>query len=228
MSGTHTICRLIADGYIVCGLLRRYSSYSGPGHRNLELVEGNFTDAGTLCGAMRSCDFVIHCAAMTGQSGSYDSYRKINAEATEQLVDIAIECEIKLVINVASANIFAYGTKEHPGDESKDIIPHFTESGYARSKYEAVQRLEKFRDKIEIITVCPTFMLGAWNSKPSSGRIILMGYRHRFMFCPPGGKNFVATGDVAKGIASVTWQGHGKLPPFRREYDIQGILSSAL
>ena len=123
-------------------------------------------------------------------------------------MDIAIECGIKRVINVASANIFAYGTKEHPGDESKDIIPPFTESGYARSKYEAVQRLEKFRDKIEIITVCPTFMLGAWDSRPSSGRIILMGYRHRFMFCPPGGKNFVATGDVAKGIASAL--SHGK------------------
>lgn len=69
MSGTHTICRLIADRYIVRSLLRLYSSYSRPGHRNLELVEGNFTDAETLCGAMPGCDFVIHCAAMTGQSG---------------------------------------------------------------------------------------------------------------------------------------------------------------
>ena len=58
MLGTHTICRLIADGYIVRGLLRRYGSYSGPGHRNLELVEGNFTDAETLRGAMRGSDFV--------------------------------------------------------------------------------------------------------------------------------------------------------------------------
>lgn len=51
-------------------------------------------------------------------------------------------------------------------------------------------------------------MLGAWDSRPSSGRIILVGYRHRFMFCQPGGKNFVATGDVAKGIVSAL--SHGK------------------
>lgn len=207
MLGTHTICRLIAYGYAVRGLLRRLCSYAGPENRDLELIEGDFSNAGDLRNAMRDCDFVIHCAAMTGQSGSYDSYRKINADATEQLVNIAIECGVRRVVNVASANIFAFGTKERPGDESKDIIPPFTESGYARSKYEAVQRLKKFRDKIEIITVCPTFMLGAWDSRPSSGRIILMGYRRRFMFCPPGGKNFVATGDVAIGIVSALSQG---------------------
>ena len=41
-------------------------------------------------------------------------------------------------------------------------------------------------------------MLGPYDSKPSSGRIILMGYRRKLIFYPPGGKNFVAVQDVAR------------------------------
>ena len=110
------------------------------------------------------CDYVVHCAAKTGQSGSYDSYEQVNVTATERLVELAFECGVKRVVNVASANVFAYGTKGQPGDETRSMAAPFTESAYARSKFEALQRLEHFRNQVEIVTVCPTFMIGAWDS----------------------------------------------------------------
>lgn len=205
--GVHTIRELLAAGYAVRGLLRRRSSYVGPEDASLEFVEGDFTDEKTLRRAMQGCACVVHCAAKTGQSGPYNSYKWINTTATEQLVEVAAECGVKRVVNVASANVFAYGTKEQPGDETLPIAFPFTESAYARSKFEAQQRLERFRDRVEIVTVCPTFMIGAWDSRPSSGRIILMGYGRRVMFHPPGGKNFVAAGDVARGIVTALKRG---------------------
>ena len=51
-------------------------------------------------------------------------------------------------------------------------------------------------------------MIGAWDSRPSSGRIILLCYGRRVMFHPLGGKNFVAAGDVARGIVAVLKRGH--------------------
>ena len=205
--GVHTIRELLAAGYAVRGLLRRRSSYVGPEDASLELIEGDFTDEDTLRRAMQGCIYVVHCAARTGQSGSYNSYRRVNVTATERLVETAAEYGVKRVINVASANVFAYGSKERPGDESNPIAFPFTGSAYARSKFEALQRLERFRDRIEIVTVCPTFIIGAWDSRPSSGRIILMGYDRRFVFCPPGGKNFVAAADVARGIVAALKHG---------------------
>lgn len=186
--GTHTICELLSAGYAVRGLLRCLGSYVGVEDPALELVEGEFTDRETLRRAMHGCDYVVHCAAKTGQSGSYDSYEQVNVTATERLVELASECGVKRVVNVASANVFAYGTKGQPGDETRSMAAPFTESAYARSKFEALQRLEHFRNQVEIVTVCPTFMIGAWDSRPSSGRIILMGYGRRIVFCPPGGK----------------------------------------
>ena len=206
--GTHVIHELLAAGYAVRGLLRRRNSYVGNNHPALELIEGSCTDRNTLRQAMQGCRYVIHCAARTGQSGDYNSYKKINVTATTRLIETAIECGIKRVVYVASANVFAYGTKEQPGDEKHPIAFPFTESPYAKSKYEALQQLENYHGQIEIVTVCPTFMIGAWNSRPSSGRIILRGYRRRIVFYPPGGKNFVAAGDVARGIVTALTEGH--------------------
>ena len=39
-------------------------------------------------------------------------------------------------------------------------------------------------------------MIGSLDFGPSSGKIILMGLK-KFIFCPPGGKNFVHVEDVA-------------------------------
>lgn len=99
-----------------------------------------------------------------------------------------------------NSQYFAYNDKNTPGDEKHRIRFPFTKSPYAVSKVEAVKRLTKYIDSIEIIIVCPTFMLGAYDSRPSSGRIILFGYGKRMLFYPPGGKNFVHVSDVAHGI----------------------------
>lgn len=86
---------------------------------------------------------------------------------------------------------------EHPGDESRPSVPPFSLAGYTRSKIEAQKVIDSYRGRIETVTLCPTFMIGPFDSRPGSGRIILMGYRKPLIFCPPGGKNFVAVQDVA-------------------------------
>lgn len=95
------------------------------------------------------------------------------------MAEIAAECGVKRIVNVASANVFAYGTEERPDDKTKPIAYPFTESVYARSKFEPLQRLERFRDRIEIETICPTFMIGTWDSRPSSGQEFRRGGRCR-------------------------------------------------
>lgn len=205
--GVNVVAEFLDAGYKVRGLLRNRMSFIGKLHPELELVEGDFTDASVLRAAMQDCDYVIHCAAKTDQKSSYESYEKINVIASEQLVCVAIEQKIKKIIYVATANIFAYNDKNTPGDEKHRIRFPFTKSPYAVSKVEAVKRLTKYIDSIEIIIVCPTFMLGAYDSRPSSGRIILFGYGKRMLFYPPGGKNFVHASDVAHGIVKALQKG---------------------
>ena len=60
---------------------------------------------------------------------------------------------------------------------------------------------------MDTVIVNPTFMLGAYDTKPSSGKIILMAWRKKMVFYPPGGKNFVHVEDVAKGILMAIYKG---------------------
>lgn len=74
--GVNVVAEFLDAGYKVRGLLRNRMSFIGKLHPELELVEGDFTDASVLRAAMQDCDYVIHCAAKTDQKSSYESYEK--------------------------------------------------------------------------------------------------------------------------------------------------------
>lgn len=197
---TNIIIKLLERGYHVKGLLRNREKFQYPGHPNLELIESDITNSLSVKKALPGCHSVIHVAALTAQTFlRYDAYNKVNVQATEELIKLAIDAKIIRFIYVSSANAFGYGSKENPGNETTSMKAPFTSSFYARSKQEGQKRVLSYRDKIEVVVVNPTFMLGAYDGKPSSGQIILMGYHKRIIFHPSGGKNFVHVADVAKG-----------------------------
>lgn len=204
---TNTIKELLESGYDVRGILRRKETFIGDVVPGLELIEGSFTDAAFVREAVKGCTFIVHIAAMTGQTGKYEDYHRVNVEATLQLAETGIEAGVRRMVYVSSANAFAYGSAEEPGDETKPTRSPFTESLYALSKAEAQTRLRQYCDRMEIVTVNPTFMIGPMDARPSSGRIITMGYGKRIMAAPPGGKNFVHVGDVSKGIKAALTKG---------------------
>ena len=89
---------------------------------------------------------------------------------------------------------------QNPGDETKSIKAPFDKSLYAQSKLEAQNEVFKVgnsQQKTKVITVNPTFMIGKFDTKPSSGRIILSAYKKKIIFYPPGGKNYINVKDAA-------------------------------
>jgi len=205
---THIIIELLENGYHVKGLLRKREKFQYPAHPNLELVESDITDLHSVKNALAGCESVIHVAALTAQNFlRYDAYEKVNVQASEELVQLAIDAKIKRFVYVSSANAFGYGSKENPGNETTAMKAPFTSSFYARSKQEAQMRVLAYREKMEVVVVNPTFMLGAYDGKPSSGQIIFMGYHKPVIFYPPGGKNFVHVADVAKGTVQALENG---------------------
>ncbi|MDT0688994.1 NAD-dependent epimerase/dehydratase family protein [Salegentibacter sp. F188] len=208
---TNTIKYFLELGHEVKGLLRSKEKFVLPPHPKLELVQGDITEPSAVENAVKDCDAVIHIAALTSPDlPNYDSYYKVNVAGSENLVKAAIKFKLKKFIYVSSANTMGFGSSENPGTETTPLKPPFTESLYAKSKLEAQQKLFSYADKIAIVTVNPTFMLGPYDGKPSSGEIILMGYRKKFIFYPPGGKNFVDVRDAARGISAALKKGKNR------------------
>ncbi len=199
--GTNVIIELLQNGFKVNALLRDKSRFFFKSLENLNLIEGSFTDPAIVKQALNGCDYVIHTAAITDQNLSrYSDYDKINVKASVKLLQQAIHAKVKRFVYVGSANAFGYGNIERPGNEKTPICEPFINSPYALSKHRAQKQLLAYKDQIEIIVMNPSFMIGPYDAKPSSGRIIMMAYGRKLIFSPPGGKNFVHVQDVAKAV----------------------------
>jgi len=197
--GTNLTCDLLEKGYSVKGLIRNKSKFEGQAHPNLELIEGDLFD--DLTPVLKDVDTVIHIAAETSQNRiHYMDYWKINCNATSQLQNAAIQCKVKTFLFVSTANTLGFGSLTDLGTEQSKIKSPFQSSFYAQSKLEAENILLQRQDKIKVIIINPGFMLGGFDTKPSSGKIILMGWKKKIICYPPGGKNFVHVKDVSKGI----------------------------
>ncbi len=205
---TNIILVLLARGYRVKGLIRDASRFLLPPHDRLELVVGDITDPVSLVSATEDCDYIIHCAATTDQTLlRYEDYHRINAKGTENVIHAALTHAVKRMVYVGTANTFGYGTLQAPGTETLPPSAPFHRAWYAKSKLEGQHVLLASSDRLSVSIVSPTFMIGPYDGKPSSGAIIQMGYNKRLVFHPPGGKNFVNVEDAANGVVDVLERG---------------------
>ncbi|GAB7088560.1 NAD-dependent epimerase/dehydratase family protein [Marinifilum fragile] len=199
--GTNLTLMLIEKGYFVTGLIRKKSNFLKPELKNLKLVEGDLFDLEKMTDAMKGCKYVVHAAAITSQRLlKLSDYYQVNVLGTENIIKACFKTEIEKLIYIGTANTYGYGSLSNPGDECKSMMAPFTKSLYVVSKKRAQQIVDNAATRLNITTISPTFMLGAYDTKPSSGKIIRMALNKRFVYYPSGGKNFVHVADVAKAI----------------------------
>jgi len=202
--GHHVVSELLKQYHVVRIIVRsKRNIYFDLA--SVEVYEGNFADYHFFKETAAGCDAIIHIAAVTGTNLlHYEDYYKINVEASSQMIKVADELKINRLVFVSTANTIGYGTKERPADESCAIEFPFSKSFYAQSKIEAEKlflEASKKQDR-HVLIINPTFIVGSHDSKPSSGKLLLLGYNRRLMFVPGGGKNFVAVKVVATAVCN--------------------------
>ncbi|MCD9615413.1 NAD-dependent epimerase/dehydratase family protein [Chryseobacterium gleum] len=204
--GTNVILKLLQNGYSVIALVRKKSSWLGEENENLKLIESDLSsDVSTH---LTNIDCIIHIAAETRQNLiNYDEYRKVNYETVVNLSKYAEITGVKKFLFVSTANTLGFGETALWGSEKAPQIYPFTHSWYAQSKLAAEDYLLKNIKNTEVIIVNPTFMIGAYDSKPSSGKIIFWAWKKKVIFYPKGGKNFVHVEDAAIGIVNAIEKG---------------------
>jgi nucleoside-diphosphate-sugar epimerase len=199
--GTNLVVVLLEQGFSVVALVRKRKSFQLPVDSRIELVEGSLEDVDFLERKIKECRYVVHVAANTSQKLlKLKDYYPANVEGTRNVVDACLRCNVHKLVYVSTANIFGFGSKENPGNEDTPMRFPFTGSLYAMSKKEAQDVVDEASGELNITTVCPAFMLGAYDAKPGSGRIVQRALDKRVVFYPPGGKSFVHVRDVALSI----------------------------
>lgn len=199
-------------------LVSRHMSVVAPLRKRDEIVEkmipdtdvvtplGSVLDAGFLGEVAEGCDAIINCAGATDMSlRRYEDFVPANVSLCQIIVDVAKKHGIKTIVHVSSANTIGYGSKEKPGNESFPPKEPFASSLYARSKMAGEEIMIGYaRQNVDskIIVLNPGFMIGPYDAKPSSARLMLAGYRLPIMLAPCGGKSFVAVADVANAVVN--------------------------
>jgi dihydroflavonol-4-reductase len=201
--GNNLVRLLLAKGHEVKIMIETGKKARCLDNLAIERVYGSILNYEELKSAIDGQEVVIHAAAKTDTfPPQHESYWKVNVEGTRNMIKAVKEQGARRLIFVGTANSFGAGDEHAPGDETKPYAAGKYGLEYMCSKRMAQEEVLKAvqEDNLDAVVVNPTFMIGPYDSKPSSGTMILAVHKRKLPGYPPGGRNFVYVGDVAKAI----------------------------
>ncbi|HET6881436.1 MAG TPA: NAD-dependent epimerase/dehydratase family protein [Pirellulales bacterium] len=205
--GNNVVRLLLDQGRAVRVLVRQNSDTRPFDGLQVERASGDVCDADSLRRACRGVQRVVHAAARVhiGWTG-LEEQRIVNVEGTRNVAHAAREAGARLV-HVSTVDTIGRGTRLQPADEETPLGRHI-ECPYVLTKREAEQVvLDLVAAGLDAVVVNPAFMIGPWDWKPSSGRMLLAIGRGRGFAAPPGGNDFCDVREVAAGILSAAERG---------------------
>ena len=200
--GSAVARRLLRDGHHVRALVRATSDRRNLQDLDVEVIEGDLTDAGSLLPACDGCDALFHVAAdyRLWAPAPEELYR-VNVEGTRAILEAARRAGIPRVVYTSSVATLGIPKDGGPGDENTavalgDMIGH-----YKRSKFLAEEVARTFAaEGLPIVIVNPSTPLGPRDIKPTpTGRIVRDAIAGRLPAYVDTGLNIVHVDDVAEG-----------------------------
>jgi dihydroflavonol-4-reductase len=199
--GVNLVRELVRSGNAVKAFVRHSANLKGLHNVPCEICRGEVTSYDDVDKALLDCDAVVHAASSTSVLPlNFDVFARINVDSTKNITRAVLDQGNKRMVYISTAAAFGAGPKDAPGTEQSPFALGAFRSGYIDSKVMAQEHILKSvtTQGLNAVVVNPTFMIGPYDVKPSSGKIILHGLTRGVQWCPKGGKNFVHVRDVAQ------------------------------
>ncbi len=198
--GNNVVRALLGRGASVRVLVRDRADPRPLAGLDVEVRRGDVRDAAAVEAACRGAEVVVHAAAKVGiGSVGLASYREVNVGGTEN-VRRAVMRHGSRLIHVSTSDTVASSAHGEPADETASFDATHT-TAYSVSKWEAEALAA------DAVIVNPGFLLGPWDWKPSSGRMLLAISRGQGLLAPRGHGSFVDARDVAAAILAAAERG---------------------
>lgn len=175
-----------------------------------EPAEGDLRDVASLARAVAGCRQVYHAAASMAMwcrdRAAVEQVREINVGGTRRLLQAARAAGVERAVHVSTVDAIGLPPPGEIADESTDWPPGRIRTPYAITKREA--EAVALSSGVETVIVNPGLMIGPFDPKPSSGRLLLPLTRGPIVFCPRhGGNNFVDVRDAVAGAMAAMARG---------------------
>ena len=210
--GSNLVRELLDLGHEVRVLIRATSQARTLEGLTLDRVEGDLNDAASLARACDGAQVVYHAAAY------YPRYTIPVAAATSQAL-----AETKNVLDamrgasvgrlVFASTLTTIGFPREPdrlADETCPFTTRFTDNPYLMAKAameDAILDAAKGKDGLPAVVVNPTEFFGPYDSKPTSGTLIIMIAKRMMPGYIDGPINVIDVRDVAAGMIRAAERG---------------------
>lgn len=174
------------------------------------LVVGDLLKDDVIDSAIEQCDAVIHCAGYIHLGWAHrNESMKVNRDGARRIVDACVKHNRKL-IHVGTVNALVVGARQTPASETTPASKRNEQApcSYVTSKRAGVEEVRQGVERgLRASIVHPGFMLGPWDWKPSSGRMMVEVGRAWRPLTPRGGCSVCDSRDVAAGAISAIDRG---------------------
>jgi len=198
--GNNIVRELLQRKYTVVAFLQRERNIKTLVDLTIEKSYGDLLNIEQVEEAAFGCDFIIHAAANTSIWPARSEFvNRVNYDGTLNIVRAALKANVKRLVAIGTANSFGNGTLDHPGNEETPFTAGKYGLDYIDSKLRAQNAIIDHVQNhgLNAVIVNPTFMLGAYDTKPSSGELLLALYHQKVPMYTDGGRNFINVKDVA-------------------------------
>lgn len=200
--GSNLVRMLLSKCYDVRVMVHPSSKSKTLDGLDIEKITGDVLDPPSLDSAMTGCSAVIHAAAMTNIWPARSAVvRRVNIEGTQNIIDAVLRQNISRMIYIGSGS--SVNARPVPGEKYAFPGAKFG-LDYIDSKFEALNLVMKAVEtrKLPALAVLPTFMIGPYDTLPSSGQMILAVAQGKMKAYTGGGRNFIYVNDVATAIVN--------------------------
>ncbi|MBX7071567.1 MAG: NAD-dependent epimerase/dehydratase family protein [Pirellulales bacterium] len=205
--GNNVVRALISRGAAVRALVRSTADSRPFQGLDLEIVQGDVCDSDAVRRACHGVTRVVHSAGRVhlGFSGWAEA-RAVNVDGTRNVAAAAREVGARMV-HVSSVDALGLGSRKNPGDEERAATGNVP-CPYVLTKRDSERVLfDEVKQGLDAVIVNPVFVLGPWDWKPSSGRMLLEVARGRALLAPRGGNDFCDARNVAQTILTALERG---------------------
>ncbi|MBT3273852.1 MAG: SDR family NAD(P)-dependent oxidoreductase [Spirochaetales bacterium] len=180
--------------------------------RNLDVerVEGDILEPGTLRDAVKGIKYVYHLASLISIGGiSEDLVRRVNIQGTRNVALACRESHVKRLVYVSSIHALVRPEEGEIIDERLPFDADNPAGVYDRSKAEAsIEVQELVKTGLDAVIVCPTGIVGPHDFRRSEmGRMITDWMQKKLHWMVEGHFDFVDVRDIVSGLISACLNG---------------------
>jgi dihydroflavonol-4-reductase len=200
--GSAVARRLLQQGCRVRVLARPGSDRRNLAGLDVDVAEGDLTDAASLARACAGCDALFHVAAdYRTWAPKPEQLYQANVEGSRTLLRAAAAAGVRRMVYTSSVAVLGIPRDGRPGDEETPVTVDDMIGHYKRSKFLAEQAVRALLGEgLEVVIVNPSTPIGPRDLKPTpTGRIVIDAASGKMPAYVDTGLNIAHVDDVAEG-----------------------------